>query len=100
MSDSCDLMDCSPPGASVHGIFHEEYWSGFLFPSPGNLLNPGIESSSPAPQADSLLIELQQFSVTMLNDIVWYTCNLPEELILSVLTTKTVIAMCGYGYAD
>ena len=75
------------------GFSRQEYWSGLLFPSPGNLPNPGIESSSPAPQADSLLIELQQFSVTMLNDIVWYTCNLPEELILSVLTTKTVIAM-------
>ena len=75
------------------GFSRQEYWSGLPFPPPGNLPNPGIESSSPAPQADSLLIELQQFSVTMLNDIVWYTCNLPEELILSVLTTKTVIAM-------
>ena len=30
------------------------YWSGFPFPSPGNLPNPGIESASPALQADSL----------------------------------------------
>ena len=93
-------MDCSPPGASVHGIFQEAYWSGLLFPSPGYLPNPGIESRSPTPQADSLLVELQQFSVTILNNIVWYTCNLLQDLILSVLTTKTVIAMCGYGYAD
>ena len=21
----CDLMDCSPPGSSVHGIFQQEY---------------------------------------------------------------------------
>ena len=100
MSDSCDLMDCSPPGASVHGIFQEEYWSGLLFPSPGDLPNPGIESRSPRFTDRLFMIELQQFSVTILNNIVWYTCNLLQELILSVLTTKTVIAMCGYGYTD
>ena len=26
----------------------QEYWSGFLFPSPGDLLNPGMELMSPA----------------------------------------------------
>ena len=31
-----------------------EYWSGYPFPSPGDLLNPGIEPRSPALQADSL----------------------------------------------
>ena len=31
-----------------------EYWSGQLFPSPGNLTNPGIKPRSPALQADSL----------------------------------------------
>ena len=30
------------------------YWSGQLFPSPGDLPNPGIEPRSPALQADSL----------------------------------------------
>ena len=32
----------------------QEYWSGLPFPSPGDLPNPGIESASPALQADSL----------------------------------------------
>ena len=31
----------------------QEYWSG-LFPSPGDLPNPGVEPRSPALQADSL----------------------------------------------
>ena len=31
----------------------QEYWSGLPFPSPGNLLDAGIESRSPALQADS-----------------------------------------------
>ena len=35
------------------------YWSGLPFPSPRDLPNPGIESGSPALQADSLVTELQ-----------------------------------------
>ena len=38
-------------GSSVHGIFQEEYWSGLPFPPPGNLLEPGIESTSPTAPA-------------------------------------------------
>ena len=51
-------MDCSPPGSSVHGIFQEEYWSGLLFPPPGDLPNLGLEHVSLASlifQTDSLL---------------------------------------------
>ena len=35
----------------------QEYWSGLPFPSPGDLLNPGIKLTSPTLQADSLLSE-------------------------------------------
>ena len=34
-------------------IFRQEYWSELPFPSPGDLLDPGIEPGSPALQADS-----------------------------------------------
>ena len=34
-----------------------EYWSGYPFPSSGDLLNPGIELRSPTLQADSLPAE-------------------------------------------
>ena len=44
----------SLPGSSVHGILKQEYCGGLPFPSPGDLPNPGIESMSPALQADSL----------------------------------------------
>ena len=37
----------------------QEYWSGYPIPSPGDLLNPGIELGFPALQADSLSAELQ-----------------------------------------
>ena len=36
------------------GFSRQEYWSGLLFPPPGNLPDPGIELNSPALQADSL----------------------------------------------
>ena len=32
----------------------QEYWSGWLFLSPGDLLEPGIKSRSPTLQVDSL----------------------------------------------
>ena len=35
------------------GFSRQEYWSG-LFPSPGDLPNPGIEPGFPALQADTL----------------------------------------------
>ena len=50
----CDLMDCSLPCSSVHGFSRQESWSGLLFPSPGDLPNPGIKPNSPALQVDSL----------------------------------------------
>ena len=42
------------------GFSRQEYWSGLLFPSPGDLPNPGIEPGSPALQADSLPTELPE----------------------------------------
>ena len=39
------------------GFARQEYWSGLPFPSPGDLLNPGIEPRSPTLQADALTSE-------------------------------------------
>ena len=50
-------MDYSQAPLSM-GFSRQEYWSGLPFPSPGDLLNPGIETGSPELQADSLPIEL------------------------------------------
>ena len=44
-------MNCSPPGSSME-FSRQEYWNGLLFPSSGNLPNPGIEP--PALRVDSL----------------------------------------------
>ena len=39
----------------------QEYWSGLLFPSPGDLPDPGIEPGSLILQADSLYTLLLSF---------------------------------------
>ena len=39
------------------GFSRQEYWSGLPFPSPGDLLDPGIEPRSPALEADALTSE-------------------------------------------
>ena len=36
------------------GLSRQEYWSGLLCPSPGDLPDPGIEPRFPTLQADSL----------------------------------------------
>ena len=41
------------------GFSRQDYWSGLPFPSPMDRPNPGIESGSPALQADFLLSESQ-----------------------------------------
>ena len=41
------------------GFSRQEYWSGLPFPSPGGLSDPGIETVSPALQADSLPLSNQ-----------------------------------------
>jgi len=43
------------------GFSRQEYWSELLFPSPGDLPNPGMEPESPALRADALLAEVGVF---------------------------------------
>ena len=52
----CDSMESQAPPSMG---FSRQYWSWLPFPSPGDLPYPGIESGSPALQADSLPTELQ-----------------------------------------
>ena len=58
LSDSCLIL--STPRAVAHqapmsiGFPRQEYLSGLPFPSPGDLLDPGIESGFPALQTNAL----------------------------------------------
>ena len=57
----CSLMFTAWPkmeSSSVCFFLHRhEYWSGLPFPSPEDLLDPGIEPWSPTLQADALQSE-------------------------------------------
>ena len=51
------------------GFSRQEYWSGLLFPSPGDLPNPGIKPRSPALQAGALAaIILRKYLLIFLMD--------------------------------
>ena len=50
----CDPTDCSPSGASVHGILQARVLGWLPFLSPGYVPDPGIESGSAILQADFL----------------------------------------------
>ena len=58
----CNPMDCSLSDSSVHGILQARIleWVD-TFPSPGDLLDPGLKPESPALQADSLPSESLKF---------------------------------------
>ena len=52
-------QSCPPRTIQSMEFSRPEYWGGRPFPSPGDLLNPGIEPRSPALHADSLPAEPQ-----------------------------------------
>ena len=62
VAQSC-LNLCGPMGYAADqaplslGFSRQEHWSGLPFPSPGDLLDPGIKPRSPTLQAYSLLSE-------------------------------------------
>ena len=58
MSNSATIGTVAHQALLSMGFPRQGYWSGLLFPSPGNLPNPGIEPRSPELQADSLPYEL------------------------------------------
>ena len=50
----CDPMDCSLPGASVHGIIQGRILEWVAVPFSRRSSHPGIKLESPELQADSL----------------------------------------------
>ena len=55
----CNPMDCSCQTPLSMGFFEQEYLHMLLFPSPGDLPNPGIKPTFPELQAESLLLSHQ-----------------------------------------
>ena len=65
------------------GFFRQEYWNGLLFPSPGDLPNPGIEPRSPALRADVLTSEPPGKCL-----VLWFKINKTQTLISKSLKTN------------
>ena len=72
------------PGTIAHqaplsmGFPRQEYWSGLLFPPPGDLLDPGINPMSPALAGG------------------FFTSEQPEKPLLSYINTLNVINNTKY----
>ena len=66
LSDSCDPVNCSPLGSSVHRISQARVLESIAISSsrgssqPGDFPNPGIELTSPAWQVGSLPLSYQR----------------------------------------
>ena len=54
-AQSCNPMDFSPPGSSVHDFPKQEYWSGLPLPSPQNLNQQTVSTCSKGSQIIILL---------------------------------------------
>ena len=104
----CDPVDytvhgilCDPVDYTVHGFSRPELWSGWPFPSPGNLPDPGIEPRSPALQADSLPAEppgkpkntgVGNLSLLFLNQGIFLT----QELNWGLLHCRRILHQLSY----
>ena len=95
---SCDPMDCSLPGSSVHGIFQEEYWSGLPFPSLGDLLDPGIKPGYPALQADALPSEPPGERKVAFNQNTWKFLKEIREAISESSPSPTVCSLVNFWF--
>ena len=54
---SCVLLFVAYQAPPSLRFSRQEYWSGYPFPSPGDLPNPGIEPGSPSLQTDTFQSE-------------------------------------------
>ena len=92
----CNPMDCSSPGFSVMEFSRQEYWSGLLFPSPGDLPDSGMDHGSPTLQADSLPSEPPGTPTTNLNSVLKSRdiTFLTEFLIIKAMVLPVVMYGC------
>ena len=76
VAQSCPTL-CPTPWTAAHQVplsmefSRQEYWNGLLFPSPGDIPDPGIKPGSPALYADALLFEPPGKSVKFDDEISW-----------------------------
>ena len=75
-----NTMGISPPVSSVHGILQARTLEWLLFPSPGDLPDPGIKPGSSVLQADFLPSEPpEKPSLKVVSSPSWWGCNEPQN---------------------
>ena len=76
------------------GFSRQEHWSGLPFPSPGDLLNPGIEPRSLALQVDSLLSEPPGKPITLASINLSISLLVSNTEALSFLRLLLAVCIC------
>ena len=77
----------------------QEYWSGWPFLHPEDISDPGIKSTSPTLQADSLLLSHQRFPLYIIHIHIYiytFTPNLVAEEMPVFLTL--VVSVCPIAH--
>ena len=95
VAQSC-LTLCDPMDYTQSMEFSRpEYWSGWPFPSPGDLPNPGIEPRSPKLQVDSLRAEPHIWLTEYVcpnsfaqNLVQWYKLQCMQHIFLIFIVNK------------
>ena len=77
-SFSCVWLFATPWTIQPREFSRPEYWSGWPFPSPGDLPNPGIEPRSPTLRVDSLPAE-PQWKVTTAGSLEILDYFIPQQ---------------------
>ena len=75
------------------GFSRQECWSGYPFPSPGDLLHPGNEPRSPALPADSLASEPPGRPKTWIEAQIFYLLTVWSEACLLHFLSLRVLAL-------
>ena len=86
----CNPMYCRPPGSV--GFSRQEYWSGLLFPTPGDIPNPEIEPESPSLADGFFTTELPANPNKQYHHLINSYAHSPQPL-------ATVNLFSSYGFA-
>ena len=74
----------------------QEYWNWLLFPSPGDLPNPGIELMLPALQADSLRLSHQGNPVFPIPKVSSSLARQPQLLLHCLMLLISYVILVNY----
>ena len=61
------------------GFPRQEYWSGFPFASPGDLLNPGVKPTSPALAEVFFAIKPRGIATVCTEELMLLNCGVEED---------------------